>query len=75
MEHESHIGTHDIDLPGETRYRTSQYFQADRLQRSEAVADFRAVKSIVAQLQQMKPMDVLQTRQLQKAYAPVYRQQ
>jgi hypothetical protein len=35
------------DVPGERRYRTSRYFQQDRLRCSEAAADLREMKNLM----------------------------
>lgn len=44
-----------IALPCDRRYRTSRYFLQDQLRCSEAVADFRSVKQLVASAQSFSP--------------------
>lgn len=39
-----------LDMPCETRYRTSRYFQEDRLRCSEAAADLRMMKDLMESL-------------------------
>ena len=39
-----------LDMPCETRYRTSRYFQEDRLRCSEAAADLRMMKDLMDSL-------------------------
>lgn len=46
----THHESSTIDVPGEPRYRNSQYFQADRLRYSEAANDLRAMKNLMTAL-------------------------
>lgn len=38
----------DISLPCDQRYRTSEYFLEDQLRYSEAVSDFRSIKTLLS---------------------------
>lgn len=44
-----------IALPGDRRYRTSNYFLQDQLRCSEAAADFRSVRDLVSKAAGFNP--------------------
>lgn len=67
-------GSERPDVPGERRYRTSSYFQQDRLRCSEAAADLREMKNLMIAVEETwRVHGVGRNAVLQRVTVPVRR--